>query len=33
MLVTVVVFVMLTVATATDLARHKIYNWTTYAGR
>ena len=27
-----ILIVLLLVATATDLARHKIYNWTTYPG-
>ena len=32
MIATVLLFALVTVATATDLARHKIYNWTTYPG-
>jgi prepilin peptidase CpaA len=32
MVVTVVVLGLVLVAAATDLARHKIYNWTTYPG-
>ncbi len=30
--VTILLLVLLTVAAATDVARHKIYNWTTYPG-
>ncbi len=32
MIATVLLFLLVSVATATDLARHKIYNWTTYPG-
>jgi prepilin peptidase CpaA len=32
MLITVVLFGLVLVATFTDVARHKIYNWTTYSG-
>lgn len=32
MLATVVLFAFLSLATVTDLSRHKIYNWTTYPG-
>jgi len=32
MLVTVLLLTLLAVAAATDLGRHKIYNWTTYPG-
>ena len=32
MLTTIVLLGLSLVATATDLARHKIYNWTTYTG-
>ncbi len=32
MIATVLLFALVSVATATDLARHKIYNWTTYSG-
>ena len=32
MLVTVVLFGVILIATATDVARRKIYNWTTYGG-
>ncbi len=32
MIATVLLFALVSVATATDLARHKIYNWTTYPG-
>lgn len=32
MLATVLLLGLVSVATATDLARHKIYNWTTYSG-
>jgi len=32
MLATVLLLVLIVVATATDLLQHKIYNWTTYSG-
>ena len=32
MLATILLFALVLTATATDLARHKIYNWTTYTG-
>ncbi len=32
MIATVLLVALVSVATATDLARHKIYNWTTYSG-
>jgi prepilin peptidase CpaA len=32
MIAIVLLFALVAVATATDLARHKIYNWTTYPG-